>query len=497
MHAQLDLTSLRGKITSAYIALVVGTMALGIIAFSDLLFLGRQVTEGGVVSNLKDAVLEMRREEKNLFLYADAEALTRADEYAARALEILQKHRAFLGSIIQGPDTMVMFDRLGEYRSNLKEWNDTSTANRPQLEKVIRDLGHQIYLSAESISAQERITLEEAVQESKWFLLASLFMIGLSIFVVGRQLRRVVLRPLKKLESRLMPIAEGRFSHLLPPSEDREFVTFTTAFNRMLKELEIRQKRMLQSEKLASLGILSAGVAHELNNPLSNISSSCQLLMEELTEADPEQLNTWLRQIDSETERGRNIVRTLLDFGGQRVFQKRPQKLLEILNETRTIIGKAMHQYSAKLSIEVPDDLLLEVDKQRIQQLFINLIQNALHASGEGVHVQIRAGIYDRSANLIPPGAEVAGKLNCITDHAGKFIGILVSDDGPGIAKENLTKVFDPFFSTSEPGQGVGLGLFIVQEIVREHDGCLAIASTPGDGVRVIVLLPCAEADHE
>ena len=497
MHTHFDLSSLRGKITSAYIVLVVGAMALGIIAFSDLLFLGRQVTEGGVVSNLKDAVLEMRREEKNLFLYADEEALSRADEYAAHALEMLQQHRAFLGSIVQGPDTMAMFNHLLDYRTRLEEWNRSPAENRSRLEEEIRQLGHQVYLSAESIAAQERKTLEAAVQESKWFLLISLFMIGLSIFVVGRQLRRMVLRPLAKLESKLMSIAEGRFSHLLPPSDDREFITFTNAFNRMLKELEIRQKRMLQSEKLASLGILAAGVAHELNNPLSNISSSCQLLMEELQEASPEQLNTWLRQIDSETERGRDIVRTLLDFGSQRVFQKRRLKLAVILDETQTIIRKAVRQHSAKLSVDVPDDLMLDVDKQRMLQLFINLIQNSLHAAGDGVHVTVRAGIFDRSDNLIPPGAEVAGKLNCVTDYAGKFIGILVSDDGPGIPKENLNKVFDPFFTTSEPGQGVGLGLFIVQEIVREHDGCLAIASTPGKGVRVIVLLPDGESGDE
>ncbi len=497
MQPWLDLTSLRGKITSAYIVLVVGIMALGVIAFSDLLFLGRQVMEGEVVSNLKDTVLEMRREEKNLFLYADEGALSRADEYAARSQDILQQHKAFLGSIVQGPDTMRMFNHLLDYRANLQEWNRQPVDNRQRQEQEIRQLGHQIYLSAESIATQERKTLEAAVQESKWFLLLSLFMIGFAILFVGRQLRRVVLRPLKKLESKLMPIAEGRFSHLLPPSDDREFITFTSAFNRMLKELEIRQKRMLQSEKLASLGILAAGVAHELNNPLSNISSSCQLLMEELQEASPEQLNTWLRQIDSETERGRDIVRTLLDFGGQRVFQKHRLKLADILDETQTIIRKTLRQYAATLSVEVPGDLMLEVDKQRMLQLFINLIQNALHAAGEGVHVTIRAGIFDRGANLIPPGAEMAGKLNCITDYTGKFIGILVSDDGPGIPKENLSKIFDPFFTTSEPGQGVGLGLFIVQEIVREHDGCLAIASTPGEGVRVIVLLPDGESADE
>ncbi len=219
--------------------------------------------------------------------------------------------------------------------------------------------------------------------------------------------------------------------------------------------------------------------------------------MEELTEADPAQLNTWLKQIDSETERGRNIVRTLLDFGSQRIFQKRRLKLLDLINETQSIIGKTLRQYSAKLTINVPGDLLLDVDKQRIQQLFINLIQNALHAGGRGVHVRISAMLCERGGSIIPDGAEVAGNLKSVTDYNGRFIEILVTDDGPGIPGENLSKVFDPFFTSSEPGHGVGLGLFIVQEIVREHDGCIAIASQPGKGTQIIVLLPDEESNHE
>jgi signal transduction histidine kinase len=390
-----------------------------------------------------------------------------------------------------------MMENLNNYRLRLEAWNNATIAGHQQLEEEIRTLGHRIYLTAESLSKQERRKLEAAVQESQWFLLISISVIGLAIYLVGRQLKRVAVTPLKQLESRLMSIAKGRFNHLEPPSRDREFMTFTNAFNRMLKELEIRQRRMLQSEKLASLGILASGVAHELNNPLSNISSSCQLLMEELGEADLDQLNTWLKQIDSETERGRNIVRTLLDFGSQRAFQKNRIKLLDLVGETQTIIGKTLRQFSAKLTVNVPADLVLEVDKQRIQQLFINLIQNALHAAGQGVHVRISAMLCEPGDSVIPDDAEVAGNLECMTDYDGQFIEILVSDDGPGIPAESLSKVFDPFFTTSEPGQGVGLGLFIVQEIVREHGGCLTIASRPGKGTQVSVLLPGEDSNHD
>jgi signal transduction histidine kinase len=265
----------------------------------------------------------------------------------------------------------------------------------------------------------------------------------------------------------------------------------------MLRELDIRKKRMLQSEKLASIGILASGVAHELNNPLSNISSSCQLLLEELAEGDPEQLRNWLTQIDRETERGRNIVRTLLDFGRQDVFHKIDINLLDLVNETLTILMKTLREYSAELKVDIPQDLSLKLDKQRIQQLLINLIQNAMHASGEGVHIEISAAECKKDPSAIPEDAEVAGNLKCISDYAGPVYKLMVTDDGPGIPEENISKVFDPFFTTNEPGRGVGLGLYIVQEIVKEHDGCLAIASTPDTGTQIIMLLPGEELDDE
>lgn len=484
------MSSLRGKITSSYATLVVGTVLLGIIAFLDLMFLERQVIEGQLAAELKDSVLEMRREEKNLFLYTDTDALTRADKHAEKSLQILHENSVFFSKILNKTDPGLLTSSLQAYRQALELWDIASAEGRLDVQGDIRDYGHNIVMLIETLSEKERRMLERAVQESKWFLLICLSIIGLTIYIVGRRLQRAAVSPLKRLESSLIPIAKGQFKHLSPPSDESEYITLTDAFNRMLNELEIRQKRMLQSEKLASLGVLASGVAHELNNPLSNISSSCQLLIEELDEADKEQLNTWLKQIDSETERGRKIVRALLDFGSQRVFEKQSLKLLDIINETQVIISKMLQEYSARLTVNVADDLRLDIDKQRLQQMFINLIQNALHAGGQGVHIRISAVLCDRGVSMIPDGAEVAGNLKCITNYDGQFVEILVADNGPGISKENLNSIFDPFFTTAEPGHGAGLGLFIVQEIVREHDGCLAISTVPDKGTQVIILLP-------
>jgi signal transduction histidine kinase len=202
-----------------------------------------------------------------------------------------------------------------------------------------------------------------------------------------------------------------------------------------------------------------------------------------------------LKQIDSATERGKKIVQTLLDNCRQKVFQKERARLLGLVNETQSLLRESLVQYSAKLSVNISPDLELAVDKQRIQQALINLIQNALHAGGNGVNVRISAIVRNKVDPMIPEGAEVAGNLNCVSRHEGPFVEILVADDGPGIPKETLPKVFDPFFTTSEPSKGAGLGMFIVQEIVREHDGCLAIVSRAQAGTKVMMLFPCEDPE--
>lgn len=497
MAALFDLGSLRGKITSAYILLAAAIGILGFIALFDLWLLERQVAEGRAVAELRDAVLEMRREEKNLFLYGDDAAWRDADHRAAKSLAILRRHAESLDQIIREAGVSAMAETLEAYRRGLGAWRVPPDDDKAAVRERIQQLGHRVSGFVESLFALERNRLKSAVQESRWLILIALLIIGVSVLVLGRRLGRVALTPLKELEFRLRQISRGRFDRLEAPSGDREFITSTDAFNRMLKELEIRQRRMLQSDKLASLGILAAGVAHELNNPLSNISSSCQLLQEELDEAEPQQLRTWLGQIDSETERARRIVRSLLDFGAQGVFEKTRLRLRELIEDLRPIIGKTLRENAARLSVHVPPDLELDVDRQRMQQLFVNLIQNALHAGGEGVHLRISALRHEHSVPLLPDGAHMAGDLKCISDEPARLVEILVADDGPGIPPGLLSRVFDPFFTTSEPGHGVGLGLYIVQEIVREHEGCLAIASRPGQGTRVILLLPAGDAGDE
>ena len=483
------MSSLRGKITLAYSSLAFIVLVLCGIAVSDLLFLETQVHEGVAVSDLKDAVLEMRRQEKNLFLYADTGALAEADDHAARALKILRSEHAALSEVSQAAQLETLDQALGRYRDLLENWHSDADG-RSATEALIREQGQGISSAVDGFARLERKALAAVVRKARGWLLLSILVIGVLVYLVGRLLARAVTAPLRHLESHLMPIAEGRFDRLEAGTQDREFVAFADAFNRMLKELDARRRRLLQSEKLASLGTLAAGVAHELNNPLSNISSSCQLLQEELGSANSAQLRTWLQQIDSETERARRIVLALLEYGHQRELDLKPVRVAEVIERTRMLYGSTLRGHAARLHTEVPGDLMVTGDAQRLQQVFINLVRNALDAGGNGVHIRITATCCADPRQSLPTGAEVLGDPDCQLSESRRFAEITVEDDGPGIAPEVLPHIFDPFFTTREPGRGMGLGLYIIQEIVREHAGCIAVASTPGTGTRITLRFP-------
>ena len=497
MDNSLRLNSLHRKITHAFALVVLITATLGIIALLDLMFLERQVAEGKVVSGLNDSILEMRRFEKNLFLYADKEAHYQADMHATQSIQILKKNYDSVASIsgVAGTDQVIQV--LQQYQTELQQWLSVPTVDKKITEDRIRANGHNAYLYSESLAEKERLMLESAIRESRWFLMITLLIIGFSIYLVGHRLIKFTVKPLKKLQRQLIHLGEGKYSHLLSPSDDQEFITFTDAFNRMLKELEVRQKRLLHAEKLASLGILASGVAHELNNPLSNISTSCQLLTEELHEADQDQLYHWLKQIDGETLRGQKIVRALLDFGRQKDFETQRHQLSQIIADTQFMLRKMLNQSANKMEVDVADSLYVQVDNQRIQQLFINLMQNALHAGGGSIMLRIKAEKFSADNSDMTEDVHIVGNSKCLTSDHNQFVKITLTDDGPGIASENISRIFDPFYTTSEPGHGVGLGLYIVQEIVNEHDGCLAISSTLGQGTKVIILLPEAITSQE
>ncbi|MBU1665846.1 MAG: HAMP domain-containing histidine kinase, partial [Gammaproteobacteria bacterium] len=417
------------------------------------------------------------------------------DAAQALAVELEQRlgmDRAVLAELAAADELLALARSLTRYRRLL---DDDARA-----EADLRGAGHEILTRSEQLAERERATLSGSVRQSRHALLWSVGVLVLLALAGGQVLYRVVVRPLRQLEKQVEPLAHGEFRAFSMVSKDREIVSFTQALNHMLEELELHRRLVLQSEKLASLGTLASGVAHELNNPLGNISGAAQIALEEiesLPAAAHEELRGWLVQIDDETQRARQIVRTLLDYSRRPGHENRPTPLLGVLEKSLLLLRPRLPADDS-VSYEVAAELMLCIDPQRMQQVFINLIQNALDAGGDAVHVHIEAAAA-APHDWPPPDlahAMALGQAQMLGApiSAARAVLIRIRDDGPGIPGERIGQVFDPFFTTHAPGEGTGLGLYIVAEIVQEHGGAIAVTSQPGAGACFSLWLPCGGA---
>lgn len=484
------MASLRGKITLIYLVLALAVGAFVLFASANLGYLERRMNEGVAIATFQETAQEMRRHEKNYFLYRAAADFAAARGLASDLERQLEKDRSILATLVPPSEVRALERALQRYRGLFEAGGLDEAA--------MRDAGHDLLARGDSLARREREQLGASARQARHALLWSVAVLIVLALAGGQLLYRMVGRPLRQLEKQLEPLAHGRYRAFTMVSSDREIVSFTQALNQMLSELESRRRQVLQSEKLASLGTLASGVAHELNNPLGNISGAAQIALEEsedLPERSREALRIWLRQIDDETERARRIVRTLLDYSRRPDAETRPTPLLDLVEKSLMLL-RARLPATDTVELAIPADLSVCLDPQRMQQVFINLIQNALAAAGDGVRIRIEAAAASR-ADWPPPevASAPAQTLGLPVDAAGRAVLIRVRDDGPGIPAELLGQVFDPFFTTRAPGEGSGLGLYIVAEIIQEHGGALAVTSPPGAGACFTIWLPCgAEA---
>lgn len=487
------MSSIRSKITYIYLALALGVGAFVLFASASLRFLEQRMTEGVAIAAFQETAQEMRRHEKNFFLYRAQAELDAAHDLAVELEQRLVKDRAVMAELAAADELLALARSLTRYRRLL---DDNARA-----EADLRGAGHEILTRSERLAQRERANLSGSVRQSRHALLWSVGVLVLLALAGGQVLYRVVVRPLRRLEKQLEPLAHGEFRAFSMVSKDREIVSFTQALNHMLEELELHRRLVQQSEKLASLGTLASGVAHELNNPLGNISGAAQIALEEieslplsLPQTARAELRSWLQQIDDETERARQIVRTLLDYSRRPGHESLPAPLLGVLEKSLLLLRPRLPA-DATVSYDVPAELMLCIDPQRMQQVFINLIQNALDAGGDAVHVHIEAAA--AMPHDWPPAAlahdMAMGRAQVLGApvSAARAVLIRICDDGPGIPTERIGQVFDPFFTTRAPGEGTGLGLYIVGEIVREHGGAIAVTSPSGGGACFTLWLPC------
>jgi signal transduction histidine kinase len=247
----------------------------------------------------------------------------------------------------------------------------------------------------------------------------------------------------------------------------------TDELQETLGRLEETQQQLIQSEKLAGIGQLIAGVAHELNNPLSVVAGYAEMLQSGI--AKPEDLERIIESLNSETQRAIDIVRGLLTFSRPSPPYRESISINAVVNRALELWSVQSDANAVQITLELQPDLPQTMaDFNQMQQVFTNLIMNAGQAMSE---------------------ANEGGNLTIKTELVDDVLRIAFKDDGPGIPEEHISKVFDPFFTTKERGKGTGLGLSICYGIVNEHGGKLTAASQSGAGATFTVELPLTAGD--
>ena len=472
--------SIRKKITLGFYFLLICIVIIAALTYTIVSQVGHRIEYVEIIDDFLNMTLEIRRFEKNYFLYEKDEDFRDNMTFLARLEELLASDITVLNTFMSRMEYLRLREAVGDYKKNMRLLQSLKLANgaksgypadRRQLEGVIRAIGKQLTDTAEETSKTERREIKRLLVTTGNVLLYSTLLFVVFCMGIAAFLGRDIVRSLKILELHTRRISRGEFVLAAAGVTDEEINSLLQAFNRMTNELRMRQRQLVQSEKLASLGTLLSGVAHELNNPLSNVSSSAQILAEEIEDQDLVYKENLIRQIIEQADRARDIVRTLLEFSRIREFNRQELRLGELVRETIVLL-RGQVPSRVQITLDIAEEIRIRADKQRMQQVFLNLVKNAVDVVDEG------SGLVWISARYVNQEA------------VRKEVEILIEDNGPGIPPEIRDKIFDPFFTTKDVGHGSGLGLFIVHDIIEMHGGTLRIDSRTGAGTTFIIWLP-------
>ncbi len=469
--------SIRYKLIIAVVALYL-LMAAGILGSHYFMRqLEQKIGYLEDISKLEESALEIRRFEKNFFLYGDRESLRTALYHLSRVDDVLEKNFAKIEALSSKEATEKFKENLRDYKQAILKCSDLAADSKcpPSSETLasneanIRRLGASISDFAEEVIRAKRQSIKETIGATARLQLVPFVLAGIGLIAVGSILFTKVMKPLKLLEESTVDIAKGRFKPIENLPQEREIRDIFDSFNRMASQLKIREEQLVQSRKLASLGTMLAGVAHEINNPLSNISSSCEILLEEIDLSDKEFQISMLRKVVEQVDKARTIVLNLLEFSRNKEFSKQTVNLKQIIQSCLRLLHGQIPS-SVQIVTHIPEYVTIFADKQRVQQAFLNLISNAVQA--------------------IPDQGEVTISAEASKDG---MVTLVIRDTGSGIKEEDIQRIFDPFFTTKDVGQGTGLGLFITHDIILRHKGAIKVESAVDVGTSFIIKLPAEE----
>ena len=514
--------SLKKKIILSFLASFSIIVILNVTAYVDFVKIKEDLRYLELADSIRSKSLQLRRHEKNFFLYGDLKEAESVYRYF-KELKYLIEHGSPSGKV--EPALQKLEKKLDEYINAFERIDKTASefhnilnrsktrkspysfilpfvestflqhplqgaellrrtslvADKRSLEILhslsqeinsLRGLGEEILILSKDIDKTARERAENLIsisQKSASILIPSSFFIGLFLLFVISQ---GVVNRLRMLMETVEKTGKGYFPLMPVPTQHDEVSRLIRTFNRMEEDLKQREEdlkrkedELFQSKKLAAIGTLASGVAHELNNPLNNIYISAQVLQREAGKKVSPFIKEILNDIISQSIRVKGIVSDLLEFARGREPQLRGVELNNLITGAYKSLGYSMNLNNIKFVLDSdPNGVVIYADPEQMERVFINIFTNAFDAMNG------------------------KGRLTVKAEQEGEMVRIKISDTGSGMSNEGKERVFEPFYTTKD--KGTGLGLAIVFNIMRKHNGKISVESEEGKGTTFTIVLP-------
>lgn len=462
------LRTIRSKMIFVFAASLFAVLTLATLHIGALSALRERYLVSERIEDLLNDILEVRRFEKNYLLYHDGASLREGLDY----LDAVDRLAGGLSDGMErelGQQAYEQFlDNLATYRQALSRLPAGGHPDAAQTEAV-RAQGKALTDYATQLLSARRARIHETIKQSLVvpFAFAGVFLV-VTIAVVALMSTRV-LRPLALLRETTRRVGQGDFRPV--PIRDGltdEIAGLLGAFNLMAHQIEANQEHLIQARKMAALGTFTAGVAHELNNPINNITLTVDALREDHAERLDDDGQEMLDDIAAQADRAADIVRNLLDFSRTERPALKELAPVSVAATSASLVKNQMLAAGIVFSLDAPPDLPpIRGDLRSLQQVLVNILLNAAQATPRGGTVRLTVASDGQGAT-------------CFT----------VADSGPGVPPDVRQHIFEPFYTTKGVGKGTGLGLAVAYSLIKLHGGRIEVGTSEFGGAAFTVCLP-------
>lgn len=467
--------SIKARLTLMFLVLFLISAAVSITAMIMLSRINYRVQYVTVTDGIANEIQHARRCEKNYFLYNSD--LSEIWAHIANADNLLEQASLELRYLVGRQELDSIRNDLRMYSGIIGELIDKAddpsfkqTSEYADMARDLRTYGSRIMDVSLDISRKERQRISSTILTAKRIQIILLIAVLVLSIIIITGISRHILKRLNRLMEAAQRFASGDFAPITPKRKYKdEFSQLAITFNHMMYELEKRQRLLVESHKLRAIGNLTAGIAHELNNPLNNIIITSEMLKDGYKEYSDEECEDMINDLVSQGERAQQVVKNLLDFARESETKSEYLHIDNLISETVQLAKNQIKLKKIKLTETVAPNLPpIYGDRKLLIQVFLNLILNAIDA--------------------MPNGGAL--NVNVKDERNIGFVAVQVIDNGSGIPEYILKSIFNPFFTTKPVGKGTGLGLSVSRGIIEKHGGYIDVESKVGHGSTFTVYLP-------